>query len=78
MPHQRARLTAYNKATTACLKKGAANNTPCWICGRVINYRTAATVHYLIPVTHGGDPLVADNLVPTHKQCVPPTNSRRW
>lgn len=74
-----------NKATTVCFENGAKNNTPCWICGGRINYRTAyrayrtaATVHYLIPLTEGGDALEPSNLVPAHKQCVPPINSRRW
>lgn len=73
-----ARLTAYHRAAAECLKIGAKNNTPCWICGRTIRYRTTAAVHYLVAVADGGDPLAADNLVPAHHQCVPPRNSRRW
>jgi len=56
---------------TACLENAAADRSPCWICGRPINYRTAAAVHYI------GDPQEA-HAVPVHKKCAPPRNSRRW
>jgi 5-methylcytosine-specific restriction endonuclease McrA len=75
----RSPLTAYNKAQTACLENGAANRIPCWICGGPINYRrTEATVHYLIPTADDGSALDPNNLVPAHRECVPPRNSRRW
>jgi 5-methylcytosine-specific restriction endonuclease McrA len=70
--------TAFNRVRKSCLDDGARNNTPCWICGRAISYRTSATVHYVIALADGGDPLDPNNLTPVHKQCVPPINSRRW
>jgi 5-methylcytosine-specific restriction endonuclease McrA len=71
-------LTEYNRAHKACLENGAANNTPCWVCARAIRYRTDATVHYIARIADGGSALDPDNMVPVHKKCVPPTNSRRW
>jgi 5-methylcytosine-specific restriction endonuclease McrA len=71
-------LTEYNRAHKACLENGAANNTPCWICARPIRYRTDATVHYPVPVADGGSALDPDNLVPAHRKCIQPRNSRRW
>lgn len=62
---------AIRRAETACLESGRADRTPCWICGKMINYRTAATVHYI------GDPREA-HAVPVHKRCAPVRNSRQW
>lgn len=71
-------MNRYGKARKACLEQGAANNTPCWVCARPIRYRTDTTVHYLVRIADGGDPCDQNNMVPVHKKCMPPTNSRNW
>jgi hypothetical protein len=69
---------AIRRAETVCLESGKANRTPCWICGQAIRYGRAAVVHRLIEVADGGDAADESNLIPVHKECAPPRNSRRW
>jgi 5-methylcytosine-specific restriction endonuclease McrA len=71
-------VNRYSTAHKLCLEIAAVSGTPCWICARPIRYRTEGSVHYIIRIADGGDPLDQNNMVPTHKQCVPPTNSRKW
>lgn len=56
----------------------AANGTPCVLCGQAIDYdftrayprhRLAGTVHHLIGLDQGGDPLDVANLAPAHLCC---------
>ncbi|MBV9651687.1 MAG: HNH endonuclease [Pseudonocardiales bacterium] len=55
-----------------------ASCTPCFLCGRPIDYqltrarplhRLAGTVHHIIGLAQGGDPLDPTNLVPAHRGC---------
>ena len=57
---------------------GEANRTPCWMCGRPIDYeftrarplhRLAGTAHHIIRLAQGGDPLDPANLAPAHRGC---------
>lgn len=52
--------------------------TPCWFCGLSINYALtrvshnhpqAGTVHHIIGLAQGGDPLDPANLTPAHRSC---------
>ncbi|MGH3511648.1 MAG: HNH endonuclease signature motif containing protein [Pseudonocardiaceae bacterium] len=71
-------LAAIRRAETVCLQSGRSNGTACWVCGRVISHRSKATVHYIVPIAEGGDPLDPGNLTPIHRECAPVVNSRRW
>lgn len=68
----------WRRAQSACLAAGEMNLTPCCICGRPIDYRftrtmpnhrLAATVHHIIGLSQGGDPLNPGNLAPAHRAC---------
>lgn len=57
---------------------GEANRTPCYACGRPISYELtrampqhamAGTVHHIIGLAQGGDPLDPANLTPAHRGC---------
>jgi 5-methylcytosine-specific restriction endonuclease McrA len=57
---------------------GAANFTPCFLCGKPIDYaftryyplhRLAGTAHHILGLAQGGDPCDPANLVPAHRGC---------
>ncbi|MGH3544138.1 MAG: HNH endonuclease [Mycobacterium sp.] len=81
------------------IANAAANNSPCFLCGQAIDYTLhyrhsyAATVHHVIGLAQGGDPLDPYNLTVAHRGCncrdgslrqfhpelyQPVRNSRRW
>ncbi|MDQ2880483.1 MAG: HNH endonuclease [Actinomycetota bacterium] len=92
----------WRKVQAECIANGALYNTPCVLCGLPIDYaltvavprhRLAGTVHHLIGLAQGGDPLDPNNLAPAHRSCncrdgahryqhpelyQPVRNSRRW
>jgi 5-methylcytosine-specific restriction endonuclease McrA len=56
----------------------AQQRRPCCLCGRAIDYtltrvrplhRSAGTVHHVIGLAQGGDPLDLANLAPAHRGC---------
>lgn len=56
----------WRRAQALCMAEGAANGTPCWMCGRPIDYeftkqyplhRMAGTVHHIVGLAQNGDPL---------------------
>jgi hypothetical protein len=68
----------WRRAAAECLANGAYNHTPCYFCRLPIDYelsrvnhrhRLAATVHHIIGLAQGGDPLDPYNLVPAHRSC---------
>jgi 5-methylcytosine-specific restriction endonuclease McrA len=57
---------------------GAYNRTPCYLCGKPIDYaftqarhnhRLAGTAHHIHGLAQGGDPYDPANLVPAHRGC---------
>lgn len=57
---------------------GEYNLTPCYLCGKSINYaftrvmprhRLAGTAHHIIGLEQGGDPTDPGNLAPAHRGC---------
>ncbi len=71
-------LAAVRRAEKVCLESGKADRSPCWICGRPIQYGRNVVVHRITDPANGGDPADLTNLVPVHRECAPPRNSRRW
>ena len=70
------------RAAAACIIANGATSTPCWLCGRVINYALAKK-HHLAAVAYlvGGDPTEPANLAPTHREChdkASQRTSREW
>lgn len=68
----------WRRAQAECMANGAANGAPCVLCGQPIDYhltcvlplhRLAGTVHHLIGLAQGGDPLDPWNLAPAHRGC---------
>lgn len=68
----------WRRAAAECLANGEYNRTPCYFCHQPISYeltrfnyrhRLAATVHHIIGLAAGGDPLDPCNLVPAHRSC---------
>jgi 5-methylcytosine-specific restriction endonuclease McrA len=68
----------WRRARALCMATGEVNRTPCWMCGRPIDYeftrqhplhRLAGTVHHIIGLAQGGDPLDPANLTPAHRGC---------
>lgn len=68
----------WRRAQALCMRTGEDNRTPCCLCGRPINYAftrampqhaMAGTVHHIIGLAQGGDPLDPVNLAPAHRGC---------
>ena len=60
------------------MAEAEARRAPCYLCGGPIDYaltrvhhlhRLAGTVHHIIGLAQGGDPLDPANLVPAHRSC---------
>lgn len=68
----------WRRAHDECMTNAQAYNLPCCLCGQPINYaltqafplhRMAGTVHHLIGLAQGGEPLDQSNLAPAHRGC---------
>jgi hypothetical protein len=70
------------RAAADCLVDNGASGTPCWICGRPLNYALPKK-HRLAAVAYltGGDPTEPSDLAPAHRECndkATQRNSRQW
>ncbi|MGH7744858.1 MAG: HNH endonuclease [Candidatus Dormibacteria bacterium] len=89
----------WRKVQAEVIANGALYGQPCFLCGLPIDYtlyyrhRYAPTVHHIIGLAQGGDPLDPANLTVAHRSCnckdgslrqfhpelyQPVRNSRRW
>jgi 5-methylcytosine-specific restriction endonuclease McrA len=68
----------WRAAQKLCMAESAAMQVPCWFCAQPIDYeftkwnhlhRLAGTVHHIIGLEQGGDPLDPANLTPAHRGC---------
>lgn len=68
----------WRRAQALCIATGEANNTPCGVCGRPIDYtltkarprhRLAGSAHHIISLAQGGHPTDQANLTPAHRGC---------
>ncbi|MGH3985854.1 MAG: HNH endonuclease [Pseudonocardiaceae bacterium] len=65
----------WRRVQAQCLADAALYAAPCFLCGLRIDYslyylhRWAATVHHIVGLADGGDPLDPANLAPAHRSC---------
>lgn len=68
----------WHEARTRCLLEGEVNRTPCYFCHLPIDYeltrwnyrhRSAGTVHHVVGLAQGGDPVDPANLAVAHRSC---------
>ncbi|PZS14127.1 MAG: HNH endonuclease [Pseudonocardiales bacterium] len=65
----------WRKVQAEVIANGALYGLPCALCGLPIDYtifyrhRLAATVHHIVGLAQGGDPLDPANLTPAHRSC---------
>jgi hypothetical protein len=70
------------RAAATCLVDNGATGTPCWVCGRALNFALPKK-HHLAAVAYlvGADPAEPSDLAPAHRECrdkATQRNSRQW